>query len=159
MLIEGRAFFPSVATLQKDDPLEGDLIPEPEWLMTLLAEICGSEMARLQEWLVGHADNWEKEFLRLYPDNGLMLSKIFIRELAKRKAVWCWFNALHESAGMWSVYGSGGIAVGTRLSKLISALPQNVQFQIAPITYANRSTPSALSCFNPEDVRNKDLVH
>ncbi|MGA2862952.1 MAG: DUF2971 domain-containing protein [Verrucomicrobiota bacterium] len=163
MLLEGKAFFPSVATLQKGDPLEGDLIPERGWLWARLNEVCGGDSTRLVEWLERKGEGWEPGFLRSNRDDGHLqgniLSRLYIGQLAKRRAVWCWFYALHESAGMWSVYGSGGIAVGTRLSKLISALPQNVQFQIAPITYANRSTPSALSYFNPEDVRNKELIH
>jgi hypothetical protein len=163
MLLEGKAFFPSVATLQEGDPLEGDLIPAPQLLMTRLAELCRGNMARLEEWLVPKGEGWEPHFRGPpggnQPLRARILGDFYIRQLAKRRAVWCWFDAPHESAAMWSIYGSGGIAVGTRFSKLVSALPQKVQFQIAPITYANRSTHSALSHFNAEDVRNKDLVH
>lgn len=163
MLLEGKTFFPSVATLQKGDPLEGDLIPDPEWLQTRLREACGDDLASLDEWLEQKADDWEKKLLERNRDQGHVqsdiLSKIYIRQLAKRRAVWCWFGEAHESAGMWSIYGSGGIAVGTRLSRLISALPQNCRFQVAPITYANRNQPSHPSYFNPEAERNAGLVH
>lgn len=163
MLLDGKAFFPSVAALQSGDPLEGDLIPDPEWLMTRLTEVCGGDMAALEGWLQGRAEGWEQSMLAINQDDGFLrgniLSKLYVRQLAKRRAVWCWFSALHESAGMWSVYGSGGIAVGTQFSKLASALPPNAQFQIAPITYANRNNNSPLGYFDPEAVRNQELVH
>jgi hypothetical protein len=55
--------------------------------------------------------------------------------------------------------GTSGIALGTRLYRLLSVLPQNCQFQVAPVTYANRTQPSHPSYFNPEAVRNQELVH
>jgi hypothetical protein len=61
MPLEGKAFFPSVATLQKGDPLEGDLIPDPPWLMTRLSEVCGGNIAPLDEWLEQKADDLGKE--------------------------------------------------------------------------------------------------
>src|SRR5690242_10608278 len=57
MFMQGRAFFPSVATLKSGDPLEGDLVPEPEWLMDKL------DSATTVPWLEQRAGSLERLFL------------------------------------------------------------------------------------------------
>jgi hypothetical protein len=160
LLIEGKAFFPSIATLQSGDPLEGDLFWNPVWLMNRLCQLHGNREAEFDDWLVQRMENWEKDLLKRNPNNGMshtgMFSKAYVRELAKRRAVWCWFKSHDESAALWSVYGVCGIAVGTSLEKLERALPVDRDFQIAPITYANRSNPISLS---PEFEQNRELIH
>jgi hypothetical protein len=119
MLLQGRAFFPSVATLQAGDPMEGALVAEPEYLLGKLNEILGDQMPKLLEWLQERADPVEKDLLKNNPGMALFnthtLARIFGAELAKRRAVWCWFNANDESAAMWSVYAHAGLAVRTNM--------------------------------------------
>lgn len=157
MLLQGKAFFPSVATLKSGDPLEGDLVPEPEWL---IGKLDGS--TDLFPWLEQGAKPLESMFLR-DGDNPHMRTKIladiYIRELAKRRAVWCWFHEQHESAGMWSVYGAAGIAVATRLGSLTAALQTDVEFQIANIRYVNRNPTSPSRYFDPEAAENQEVIH
>lgn len=162
LLLERTAFFPSVATLQNVDPLEGDLHPEPEWLIGKLADLSDGKFKELTDWLVSKAEEWERRSLETNGDNAFfssqILSDIYIRELAKRRAVWCWFASNTESAGMWSIYGHGGIAVGTTLGALSQALPSNHNFQIAQIRYAGRE-PNAPDRFNPESLGDDPRIH
>jgi len=149
MLLEGRAFFPSAARLRSGDPLEGDLLPEPEELMSVLQDECGGDASNLVYWLKNHSNDIQKMMLDANPNDAILGSSIFsscyIEELAKRRAVWCWFNASHESAGMWSVYGNAGIAIRTSFSGLKASLPSDVPFQIAKIMYADRAAGGQLS--------------
>lgn len=133
LLLEGTAFFPSVATLRSGDPLEGALAPEPVWLITKLHEVCGQNVDSLDEWLESNANPGEKSLLELNRDDGFLrtnlLAEVFVRELAKRRAVWCWFQSENESAAMWSIYANAGVAVKTYAGELIGSLPTASDFQ------------------------------
>lgn len=141
LLLEGKAFFPSIASLCKDDPFEGGLFCEPEWLMTVIRRRQDSEGA-LDKWLREKANCWEGTSIDSPATDpsfrSRLLSQIFIRELRDRRAAWCWFHNDLESAGMWSVYGHKGVAVRTSLSALGSSLPSNRSFQIAGMRYVDR---------------------
>jgi hypothetical protein len=162
LLLESKAFFPSVSTLRSGDPLEGDLMPEPEWLMGKLLELAGTDFANLEQWLLDRAGDW-KGPLEKNPDDGSLrtsqLVEVYVCELAKRRAVWCWHHAEGESAAMWSLYGYAGIALGTSLGNLKAALPQDVPFQIAEIKYAERNLPCSPSYFDPEEKENEHRIH
>ena len=160
MLLEGKAFFPSVATLQRADPLEGDLVPDPESLMSRLDSVCKKKAKELHQWLEQHTEDWQKVADSTDGNQRRkFLAEAYIRELAKRRAVWCWFNSQHESAGMWSVYGTAGIAVVTHLAALERSLPQALNFQVARIAYVNRSANSPLDYFDPGALKNQELIH
>jgi hypothetical protein len=145
LLLEGKAFFPSIASLCKDDPFEGGLFCEPEWLMSALRELNDSD-GQLDEWLRKRANQWEGSSIDSPATDpsfrSRLLSQIFIRELRDRRAAWCWFQDDLESAGMWSVYGHKGVAVRTSLNALKSALPSTRSFQVAPMRYVDRRSSS-----------------
>src|SRR6266446_3805700 len=63
-LLQGTAFFPSVATLKLIDPLEGDLHPEPDWLVGKLQVLSKSKYDELKEWLVSKGKEWERRSLK-----------------------------------------------------------------------------------------------
>jgi hypothetical protein len=154
LLLDGKAFFPSVATLRSSDPLEGLLYADAPWLIGKLRELKGDDAANeLDDWLIARADESEKRNIKANCENPLYFSRalaeLYVRELAKRRAVWCWFDSEIESAAMWSIYGHSGIAVGTSLGTLEKALPSNRDFQIAEIKYAKRY-PNHPDWFNPE---------
>lgn len=155
LLLEGKAFFPSIASLCKDDPFEGGLFCEPAWLMTALRELQDSE-GRLDKWLRERANCWEGasiDSIETSPSlRSQLLSEIYIREVRDRRAAWCWFQDDLESAGMWSVYGNKGVAVRTSLISLKSSLPQNRSFQVAQMRYVDRRSSSE----NAFDAEGKD---
>lgn len=155
LLLEGTAFFPSVATLRSGDPLEGALDSDfHPWLMRKLRDLGGEEASNeLDSWLLKHTTESQRKFQELNKQDGWFntqfFSDLYIQELSKRRAVWCWFYSSIESAGMWSVYGHGGIAVGTTLGALKAALPANRKFQMARILYHDRR-PHSIERLNPE---------
>ena len=162
LLLEGTVFFPSVKTLQSGDSLEGDLHPEPEWLIGKCDDLSEGKFTELTAWLRAKGEEWERTSLDATDQNesfcSQVLAGIYIRELAKRRAVWCWFASNTESAGMWSNYGHGGIAVCTTLGALSQALPNTTTFQIAQIRYAGRD-PSAPNRFDPESHDDDTRIH
>lgn len=160
--MEGTTFFPSVATLQKSDSLEGDLHADPEWLIEKLDDLSEGAFKNLTKWLLCKATKSERERHRINHDNrsynARLFADLYIRELAKRRAVWCWFASHTEGAGMWSIYGHNGIAVRTTVGGLHSALPNNRDFEIARIRYAGRE-PNAPDRFNPEARDDDPRIH
>lgn len=163
LLIEGSSFFPSVATLRAADPLEGDLHPDPVWVNGALAKIHGQPAAdQLDEWLLAGTEEWVRRHHELNKDdpqhNTVFFVDLYQRQLAKRRAVWCWFASDIESAGMWSIYGRGGVAVGTTVGALKTALPDNRHFQISRIRYADRRS-SSRNRFNPEAPSDTPYIH
>jgi hypothetical protein len=117
LLMEGKAFFPSIKSLQQQEPLEALLHCHVAWLRTKLDEIAGNETDHLDRWLLLQAEEWEKtqqERNREDPQyNSHLFSTLYIRELIKRRAAWCWHRSDLESAAMWSIYGNAGVAVAT----------------------------------------------
>jgi hypothetical protein len=164
MLLEGKAFFPSVSTLKQGDPLEGELCSEAPWLVGKLRKVqTKDEEENLDEWLLKNtALDWERTAQKSHDDNGRSNSDLFadlyVRELAKRRAVWCWFESQIESAGMWSIYGHQGVAVRTSLERLVCSLPKEGTFQIARILYASRD-PASPHGVDPESIEGDKRIH
>ncbi len=162
LLLEGNAFFPSVATLRHGDPLEGDLHPDPIWLMSKLDALLGKDVEALKEWLRPKAEEWQRRIEERSSDDPRfepeLFGSLYVRELSKRRAVWCWFNSNGESAAMWSIYGHNGVAIRTTLGALRKALPVGSDFQIAQIRYADRDV-NAPNRFNPESSGDDPRIH
>jgi hypothetical protein len=162
-LLEGTSFFPSIATLRAFDPLEGDLHPDPPWINDALSKLHGQKEAdNLDSWLLSQAQDWERHYQELNKTNAqsntTFFADLYQRELAKRRAVWCWFASDIESAGMWSIYGHGGVAVGTTFERLKQSLPTKLHFQISRIRYADRRSASPYH-FNPESKSDAPYIH
>lgn len=142
LLLEGKAWLPSVATLRSGDPLEGALdddLHERLWNRFELRE--GPK--RAIEWLSRNG-GWEDEhpFANPGPIHARVYGKFLADDIAALRGAWCWFKSELESAGMWSVYGHQGIAVMTDRDRLRKALPKGKEFNIANIEYVDRR-PSA----------------
>lgn len=65
LLLEGVAFFPSVATLKTCDPLEGDLHPGPKWLVGKLQDLSEDTFDQLTKWLFSKGEDWERSSLQV----------------------------------------------------------------------------------------------
>jgi hypothetical protein len=155
LLMEGKAFFPSVKSLQQKEPLEAFLHCDEPWLITKLNKVGGNKTGQLDEWLLKQGEEWEK--LQSDPMyNSHLLARLYIRELIKRRAAWCWHRSDLESAAMWSIYANAGVAIGTSVECLQHALPASREFQIAEILYCDRRTSSETR-FNPE--LHSDYLH
>jgi hypothetical protein len=137
LLLDGKAWFPSVASLRAGDPLEAALGDEFYDLIWNRLELEGASdaiqwLACRREWPDGHP----------YNDPGPICSPVYGKaladEIARLRAVWCWFRSSVESAAMWSVYGHQGVAVMTDRHRLREALPHEKEFRIDDMTYVDR---------------------
>jgi hypothetical protein len=163
LLLEGKAFFPSVAKLSATDALEGRLRINPIQLSGRLSKLAETgRLNHLDEWLFERAAAWQQRHQKLNEQDALSNTTWFVQryieELQKRRGVWCWYNSDIESAAMWSVYGHAGIAVGSTIEALCASLPDEIAFQIAPIFY-NDHRPSAGNHLNPENPDHLPYVH
>jgi hypothetical protein len=59
---------------------------------------------------------------------------------------------------MWSIYGQGGVAVGTTVGRLKQSLPTSSNFQMSRIRYADRRSASPYH-FNPESESDAPYIH
>ncbi|MGH8095516.1 MAG: DUF2971 domain-containing protein [Chthoniobacterales bacterium] len=163
LLTEGTSFFPSVATLRSADPLEGGLNFDPAWLGSELSKRFGQTSSNdLDAWLLAQVDGPARTMHAAFRSdpisNTAFFADLYQKELARRRAVWCWFASEIESAAMWSIYGHGGVAVGTTVGALRKGLPNTQPFLVSRIRYVDRR-PSSLDQFDPEDSNNSEYVH
>ena len=134
LLLEGKAFFPSVATLRKSDCLECICDPLTASLQYELSKdparyetLCAS----IDEWLRRHGPG------DVPPRQMYHYEEHYVGILRQLRAAWCWHNSEMESAAMWPIYGERGIAVKTDIASLKAALPSG-EFLIARVKYLKR---------------------
>jgi hypothetical protein len=118
MLLTGQVFIPSIRKLQERDPLES-LLP------TLSIPDFGERCLKLHkgksaEWLRNHAETRPSESQSQNVDDRL---KIWLRELAVRRCIWCWFGDSEESMGLWNSFGARGVAVASSVGRIRKAFP------------------------------------
>jgi hypothetical protein len=46
------------------------------------------------------------------------LIEVWLRELAVRRCIWCWFGDREESMGLWNSYGARGAAIVSSVSRI-----------------------------------------
>ncbi len=146
LLLEGKAFFPSVATLQKGDPLECVCDPATGWLQSRLS----GDQVRYASLQASIDERLKKHGAIGVPSGPSYYYEMhYIEMLREERAVWCWHNSETESAAMWSIYGERGIAVKTDVASLTAALTPG-HFLIARIKYLRRE-PGAPSFWHGWD--------
>ena len=113
LLMRGKAWFPSVASLRSGDPLEGMLADSlaPE----LVSELMKSpDTDILDQWLLDSLPDSMRSFHNLNKGNPSLLSNLLAKQythnLARRRLAWCWFASALECSAMWSIYGGLTIA-------------------------------------------------
>lgn len=121
LLKEQRTFIPKLATLQKDDPFEGRLsIYEGHQEAMCL----NGELRRDGPWLRrtkaegGTLADWEVK-----PGGQPRLVQVWMRELARRRVVWCWHESKDECMGQWRIYGKeAGVAIRSDVGSVLGVL-------------------------------------
>jgi len=118
MLLRGKVFIPTLAKLRSDDPLEGTV--RCEKTRAYFTNLCRSDL----EWLHAHAEKPELKILTgsQYEETQKVevLMRIWDRELAKRRTIWCWHQSSVESMALWHVYARNGVAIKTTPEKIKS---------------------------------------
>jgi len=141
LLLEGKAWLPSIASLEAMDPLEGKL--GYDFYQDLWNELDRQGLgSQTESWLRGNLDPAMQHFLGLNPTSanlsGRVVGEAFSEFLARRRAAWCWFRSDLESAAMWSIYGDRGIAVRTTIDQLAKAFPPGKEKIITDMIYVDR---------------------
>jgi hypothetical protein len=141
LLLDGKAWLPSIATLQSMDPLEGRL--GDNFHENLWAELHRQGLREeTEKWLHEYLDPSMKRMLGLNPGHHHLTSRVlgsaYAEILARRRVAWCWFKSDLESAGMWSIYGNRGIAVRTSPEQLNQSFPAGKERTIEKMIYVDR---------------------
>lgn len=119
MLLSGKVFIPTLATLRKSDPLESRLpylcypFFSPHFSPLLDADAA--------EWLEKRMPKWQMDLIELNQGNHSTPSQFdstarfyieaWLEELARRRCVWCWYANNNQSMAQWKVYGPSGVAI------------------------------------------------
>ena len=141
LLLDGKAWLPSIATLQSTDPLEGCL--GDDYHVKLWSELARQGLrVQTQNWLHGTLAPSTQEFLKLNSKNPVLLSKVlggaYAAFMARRRIAWCWFKSNRESAAMWSIYGNRGIAIRSSPEQLHQCFPTCKELAIEEMIYVDR---------------------
>jgi hypothetical protein len=145
MLLAGKVFIPKLTTLQTLDPLESFL---PPYIIPPIGQGL-ADVENAKAWLQKRADAIERDYICNNPDSAhsrKILYNIWLRELAARRAVWCWNRDRSESMGLWNVYGSKGVAVISTIGlvkQCLKTVGYNASF--AAVTYIDRKRPAPRS--------------
>lgn len=121
MLLIGKLFIPTIATLRKDDPAEA----------TVLSRLTRDRFKALteedRECLLKYASSSESRLIHSNPvEHERKFSDIWRREIGKRRCAWCWHAADIESMAQWHVYAKDGIAICSTPKRIRSALKEHV---------------------------------
>ena len=141
LLLDGKAWLPSIATLQSMDPLEGRL--GDDFHENLWAELHRQGLRdETEKWLHESLDSSMQRMLGLNPGHYYLTSRVlgnaYAEILARRRVAWCWFKSDLESAGMWSIYGNRGIAVRTSPEQLDLSFPAGKERTLESMIYVDR---------------------
>lgn len=124
LLLRGRVFIPSIKELQRSDPFEAQVPTKCVRNYEIeLRDLLYDHFA----WLFECAEAGERNYIeanRSTFQRGVVsvLSKIWLRELAVRRCVWCWHASSTESMGLWHRYGNHGIAIESTVERVRRAL-------------------------------------
>jgi hypothetical protein len=143
--LNNKVFIPSIETLRKQDPFEGEFYHNafPRNFDASLDRWLGSSNAReLREWIARSDLNVEgphepyANSRRV--DHSIRLTYFDI--LRHTRFAWCWFEASEdtESAAMWNLYGKDGAAIGTTVGALKTVLADSsTGFEFGRMTYVH----------------------
>jgi hypothetical protein len=132
--LKGKVFIPTVEQLCKSDPFEGSLAFETLSLTPsfkqAFKEHYGSQACAVANWIRDKlCTDEERQRMEQYKGTDNYRAKIlrqrYLEFLRKTRYVWCWFGSGIESALMWNTYGRDGMAVGTTVGRLRSALEKS----------------------------------
>jgi hypothetical protein len=149
MLLTGKVFIPTLRTLQTLDPLESFL---PDYAIPPIGHGL-EDLENEKAWFHERADASERRYLNDEPGSAhsrKIIYKIWIRELAARRVIWCWNGDASESMGLWNVYGSKGVAVIStigRVKQCLKTFAYDASF--AAVAYVDRERPDP-RLYDPE---------
>lgn len=141
LLTEGEIFIPSLKTLQQIDPIEGRTADRSVRINS--GSNPGLTQRDAYDWLYSKGDRYDRDFIDIRiqqeADPTRRLHEIWMRELAIRRAIWCWYARRPESMAMWNTYGPHGIAIISTVGQVRAALhlPEDALTSVARINYVS----------------------
>lgn len=125
LLHRSAVFLPTLSKLTADEPNEGQL---PRRALPTEAEV--EQLEAISCWLEAKANS--PELLKGLVGNQrvLVLREIWLRELSKRRLVWCWQSATAESMAQWQIFAQRGVAIRSTASAVAGALYHAVESPI-----------------------------
>ncbi len=116
MMLRGKVFVPTITELRRGDPIEA------RELTTDTRAYFDDLPVQDREWLLGRANEKERNILN-QPDidrsqRASVFVRIWDRELAERRRIWCWHHADIESMALWQIYAKEGVAVSTTPARI-----------------------------------------
>ncbi len=116
MLTKERVFIPRLSNLQNGDKFEGKVDLQNGQQTKTKRDL---ELKKCDHWLRrakkdgGTTESWEKS-----PRPSL--SDLWLRELARRRLVWCWHHSQNESMAQWVIYGrEAGVAIRSDVESVL----------------------------------------
>jgi hypothetical protein len=110
MLLSGKAFVPTLATLRKSDPLESRLpyLCYPRFT-SHFSPILDADAA---QWLESKMPKWKIDHIKLNRDRqfdyklhfdsaGHFYVETWLDELGSRRCIWCWYANSNQSMAQW----------------------------------------------------------
>lgn len=155
--LSGLVFIPSIAKLRKEEPFEGEFYEDATWFNDALAKQFGEEAITVEDWIFKNlCSEFDRQYIKnnkSYPNAAAEVYQQHYFDFVRRtRFAWCWFRSERESAAMWSVYGSQGIAIQSTIAKVKSILSQTGRdFIYARMTYVDYQSSNVSYEFNPED--------
>jgi hypothetical protein len=130
MLLEGRLFLPTLATLRKGDPLESNIPATTYFRFETLFDPIFDPATRI--WLLAKMQKWMRDYVSLNQGNapnltGTYYVRTWIDQLARRRCVWCWYDSTVESMAQWKIYGEAGVAVESTPGMVRDALNGKIE--------------------------------
>lgn len=127
LLKSKRSFLPKLGTLQQGDPFEGKFYSDS---LHARLDLIGEEKEKLEQWLRredGETKAWEKNRSKKpktleRPSYLPEPWELRLRELMKRRLVWCWYQSECECMAQWRIYGEFGVAIRSDVASVKSVL-------------------------------------
>ncbi len=138
LLHRNTVFLPTLAKLTADEPNEGQL---PRRVTPTKDEL--DFLESVSSWLEAQPTNSPQLTEGLRGDRRvLVLRELWLRELSKRRLIWCWHSSTEESMAQWKIYAQHGVAICSTVLAVTEALYHAVESPILALK-ARYSEPSA----------------
>lgn len=121
--LDGLVFLPSLAKLAECDPFEAQFLLETRWYNGASREVFADRRDQVEGWIrekrCSQSERAQIARSQDFPDYVAKICRVRLFEfIRKTRYAWCWFESSEESAAMWTIYASQGVAIRSSLVKI-----------------------------------------
>jgi hypothetical protein len=153
MLIQGKAFIPTLKNLQETDPLECRIWKRRRGYGRLFDSVAESTS---RDWLAGKMAEWEQKFIKNNQYGFTTISHFvdaWLDQLGERRCVWCWYGGEDQSMAQWKIYGERGVAIKSSLSRIRGAMPADIVREYSSAGFVRYPTSAELAFKTDTEVK------